>query len=187
MTAVTLAFLLTGLVLGVVAMLHGTERRALPHGAPHERRTEHNPASEPSALFNLSSVAAFAFAFGLTGYLLTRYVEWPWYAQLLVALGAGAAAYALQALLIARWAIPSARADQVDTRFLLQGTLARVVDAAPAGGVGRLLYTLDGAEYQLPVRAMDGEALAVGTEVVIDHLDEGVAVCEPWASVEQRL
>jgi len=186
-TAVTLAFLLTGLVLGVVAMLHGTERRALPHGAPHERRSEHNPAAEPSALFNLSSLAALAFGFGLTGYLLTRYTAWAWYAQLVLALAVGAAAYALQSLLIARWAIPSARADQVDARFLLQGTLARVVEAADPGAVGRLVYTLDGAEYQLPVRAMDDQSLAVGTEVVIDHLDDGVAVCEPWASVEQRL
>lgn len=187
MTAVTLGFLLTGLVLGVIAMLHGTERRVQPVGVPHERRSEHDPATEPSALFNLSTVAAFAFAFGLCGYLLTRYSEWAWYATLPVALATGGAAYALQSLLIARWAIPSARNDHVDQRFLLQGTLARMTAEAPANGTGALVYTLDGDDHQLPARAMDDQPLPLGADVVIDRVDEGVAIVELWTLVEKRL
>ncbi|MBL0938890.1 MAG: hypothetical protein IBJ03_08345 [Gemmatimonadaceae bacterium] len=187
MTAVTLAFLLTGLVLGVIAMLHGTERRVQPVGVPHERRTEHDPAAEPSALFNLSSIAAFAFSFGLCGYLLTRHTEWAWYASLIVAIATGGGAYALQSLLIARWAIPSARNDQVDQRYLLQGTLARVTQNAAANGTGTLIYTLDGSDHVLPVRAMDDTALPVGSDVVIDRVEDGVAIAELWSLVEKRL
>lgn len=187
MTAVSLGFLLTGLVLGVIAMLHGTERRVQPAGVPHERRSEHDPASEPSALFNLSSIAAFAFAFGLCGYLLTRNTDWAWYASLVVSLVVGGAAYTLQSLLIARWAIPSARNDQVDQRYLLQGTLGRITQPAPVNGRGMLVYTLDGSDHVLPVRAMDDTALPLGADVVIDRVEDGVAIAELWSLVEKRL
>ncbi|BAH37075.1 MAG TPA: hypothetical protein DGD08_16960 [Gemmatimonas aurantiaca] len=187
MTVVALGFLLTGLVLGVYAMLYGTERSVQPAVAPHERRSEHNPAAEPSPTLNLASLAAFAVGFGLTGYLLTRANEWAWYWQLLVALGAGGATYALQSLLIARWAIPGARADHVDERYLLQGTLAHITQAVAGGGRGQLRYALDGREYLLPAQSMDDSALALGTDVVIDRVEEGVAYAEPWDAVERRL
>ncbi|WP_337170235.1 hypothetical protein [Gemmatimonas aurantiaca] len=187
MTAVALGFLLTGLVLGVYAMLYGTERSVQPVVAPHERRSEHDPAAEPSPAFNLASIAAFAVGFGLTGYLLTRANDWAWYWHLFIALAAGGATYVLQTLLMARWAIPGARADQVDERYLLQGTLARITEAVPAEGAGQLQYALDGREYHLPARSMDGRAFAVGTDVVIDRVEQGTAYAEPWADVEQRL
>jgi hypothetical protein len=186
-TVLSLACLLTGLVVGVFAMLYGTERR-VPHAlAPHERRSEHNPAAEPSALLNRASLAACAVGFGLTGYLLDRYTGWPWLGSLAVAVAAGGLAGALQSWLIARWAIPSARGDLVDQRYLLQGTLGRVIDDVPAGGTGRLSYALDGREYQLSVRSLDGRALAGGAEVVIDRVEQGVAFAELWAAVEERL
>ncbi|MCA0375872.1 MAG: hypothetical protein LCH84_09405 [Gemmatimonadetes bacterium] len=187
MTALYLAFLVGGLVLGVYAMLYGTERRVASPLAPHERRSEHDPAAEPSALLNRASVAALAFGVGLAGSLAMRYAQWHWGVVLLLALLSGGAAYMLQAALIARWAIPSARRDAVDERFLLQGTLAKVVDAAPAEGLGRLVYALDGREFTLPVRALDGRALTAGLEVVIDRIEAGIAWAEPWALVEQRL
>jgi hypothetical protein len=186
-TAVALAFFVSGLVLGVFAMLYGTERQIAPAVAPHDRRSEHEPAAEPSPLLNLASIAAFAVGFGLAGYLLTRYTAWPWGARLTLALVAGGASYALQVLLMARWAIPGARADSIDPRYLLQGTLARVTQDAPTDGTGVLVYALDGREYTLPVRALDGTALAAGVDVVIDRVEDGVAYAELWALVEQRL
>lgn len=187
MSVVALAFFVTGLVLGVYAMLHGTERSVAPMGAPHERRSEHNPAAEPSAVFNVASIAAFGVAFGLTGYLVDRYADTSWLIALVVALLAGGGGLALQSLLIARWAIPSARADQTDPRYLLQGTLARVTRASSAEAAGELVYQLDGHECTLPVQSLDGAPFPLGTEVVIDRVDDGVAFAEPWAAVEQRL
>jgi len=186
-TAVALSLFVTGLVLGVFAMLYGTERPIASAVAPHERRSEHDPAAEPSPLFNLASIAACAVGFGLAGYLLSRYTAWHWGGRLALALVAGGAAFTLQALLISRWAIPGARADSIDQRFLLQGTLARVTGDAPAEGMGTLVYALDGQEYALPVRAIDGSALTAGVDVVIDRVENGVAYAELWTVVEQRL
>jgi hypothetical protein len=174
-------------VLGVFAMLYGTERSVQHAVAPHERRSEHNPAAEPSPVLNRASFAAFAVGFGLTGYLLDRYTAWSWLPLLLLAITVGGATFALQSLLIARWAIPGARHDHVDERFLLQGTLGRVVQAAPAGAAGVLTYALDGREYTLPVRDLHGGALAEGVDVVMDRIEDGCAYAEPWAAVEQRL
>jgi len=184
---VSLILFLLGLVLGVSAMLHGTERPVTPTVAPHERRSEHDPASEPSPVANRASLAALAFAFGLSGYLLDSYLTWPWWGEVLAAVAIGGAAFALQSLLIARWAIPSARADEPDPRYLLQGTLARVTRTADGEKAGELVYDLDGHQCTLPVRSLDGSALPLGTDVVIDRVDAGVAFAEPWAAVEQRL
>ena len=188
---VSLVFFLIGLILGVSAMLHGTEKTVAPSHAPsvapHERRSEHDPAAEPSPVANRSTLAAFAFAGGLTGYLVDRGSTWPGWGVMRVALAVGGAAFALQSLLIARWAIPSARADEPDARYLLQGTLARVVRASPEGEAGELVYELDGHQCILPVRSLDGSALPEGADVVIDRVEDGVAFAESWATVEQRL
>lgn len=188
---VSLILFVVGLVLGVSAMLHGTEKPVAASGqpsvAPHERRSEHDPAAEPSPFANRSTVAAFAFAAGLTGYLLDRRAGWPSWGVAVGALIVGGAAFALQTLLIARWAIPSARADEVDARYLLQGTLARVTRDAHGTDTGELVYELDGHQCTLPVRSLDGSALETGADVVIDRVEDGVAFAEPWATVEQRL
>ena len=170
-------------------MLLGTEH--LPRGvqlpAPHERTSEHVADAEPSALFNWASAAAFAFAFGLAGYLFTRYSGWSVPVRLIAAAVAGGAAITVQSLLISRWAIPSARADHVDERYLLQGTIGRISREVPGDGEGELQYTLDNVTYTLPAREVTGALLALDVEVVIDRVEGGVAFVEPWAQVEQRL
>lgn len=189
MTIVGLGFLIVGLVLGVFAMLYGTERAVTARSVsvPHERRSEHDPATEPSPFLNLATVGAFSVAFGLTAYLLARYTGWPLAAQLVVSLVVGIVAMVLQSLLIGRWAIPAARAEHMDERYLLQGTLARVVETIPAAGEGRVSYALDGHQCELSARDIDSSGMVEGTDVVIDRVEDGVAYVELWARVEQRL
>ncbi len=189
MAAVSLIVLTAGLLLGVFAMLYGTERRTTSLGAvlPHERTSEHDVAAEPSPVFNMATVGAFSVGFGLTGYLLTRNTAWPVWVQLAVAIVVGGLAMVGQTLLIARWAIPAARADHIDERFLLQGTLGRVLRDIPVGGEGTVRYALDGREVDLPAREMTHGAIALGSDVVIDRVEDGVAYVELWALVEQRL
>lgn len=187
MTSVGLLVFLAGLVLGVFAMLYGTQRRVQPALAPHERTSEHDPAAEPSALFNLASIAAFTVGGGLTAYLVSRHADLPLALEIVIALVAGALSLLLQSLLIARWAIPSARAEQVDHRYLLQGTIGHVTRGMVAKGEGVMTYALDGRSYELPVRSIDGAALDTGAEVVIDRVEDGTAYVESWAVVEQRL
>ena len=187
MLPVSLLFLLSGLVLGVFAMLYGTERHVHPVIAPHKRQNQHDPASEPSPLFNLASIAAFTFGFGLTAYLITQHTSLPITAQIVIAGVAGGLAMTLQSVLIARWAIPGARAEQVDERYLLQGTIGRTTSALPADGGGDMVYVLDGKSYTLPARSMDATSVSDNTEVVIDRVEDGVAYVELWTHVESRL
>lgn len=182
-----LALLTLGLLLGVFAMLNGTQRRVRDTVAPHERRSEHDPAAEPSALLNIASIAAFSVGAGLTVYLVARASALPWWAVTLVGIAAGGLALALQSLLIARWAIPSARSEHVDHRYLLQGTIGEVLRTVLPGAEGRMRYTLDGQSYDIPARSVTDAMLPAGSEVVIDRVEDGVAYVESWAVVEQRL
>ena len=189
MMVIALGVLILGLVLGVFAMLYGTERRVRAPAAttPHERSHAHDVAAEPSPLFNLASLAAFAVGFGLSGYVVSRNSTWPISMQVVVAGLAGGIALAVQSLLIARWAIPAARAERVDERYVLQGMLGTIIREVPARGSGVLRYGLDGREFELPARSLDDTALTSGSEVVIDRVEEGVAFVEPWTLVESRL
>lgn len=189
MIALALCALILGLVTGVFAMLYGTERRVRPQPTtlPRPQSGVHDTTAEPSPLLNAASVAAFGVAFGLTGYLVARHTTWSTMLQLVVAGFAGGLALAVQSLLIARWAIPSARADQVDERYLLQGTLATITREVPAGGTGVLHYMLDGQAFTLPARDTDGAAIMEGSDVVIDRIELGIAFVESWSRVESRL
>ena len=187
MIPVSLAVFLTGLVLGVFAMLNGTARRIRPVVAPHEQNGAHDPASEPSPVFNIATLAAFTVGFGFTAYLLARHSDWPLAAQLVTAAIAGTLALTVPSVLITRWAIPSARAEHVDERYLLQGTVARVTRAVAARGVGEVRYAIDAREYVLAVRSLDDSAIDVNTDVVIERVEQGVAYVELWSNVEQRL
>ena len=175
--------------MGVFAMLYGTERGVSSASGikPHERTSEHDQSAEPSPLLNLASIGAFSVGFGITGYLVATETAWPLWTQIGVAVLAGGVALALQAMLFARWAIPAARAEHVDERYLLQGTLARIVGDVPAHGQGTLVYALDNREFELGARDIDDAAIASGTDVVIDRVEGGVAYVELWSRVEERL
>jgi len=183
MSALFLGALLLGLLLGVFSMLHGVEREgpASPGPAPDQAR------SEPSASLKLPLIAAFASVFGLAGYLVTRYTTLPAPAQLGLAATLGALGALGAATLVLKWAIPSAREDVVDERYLLQGHPARVVEAIGAEAPGTIEYEVEGKRVVHVARGFDGAAIAAGTEVVIERVEEGVAYVEMWALVEARL
>ena len=46
---------------------------------------------------------------------------------------------------------------------------------------------MDGVRYSLSALGLEGEALAAGTEVVIERVENGHAYVEPWLQVEKRL
>ena len=177
LSVVFLASLSAGLLLGVYAMLHGVERPG-PSA----------PNAPPRANVSLPTVAAFAFGFGLVGYLLLRYASANVAGALIGGMAAGGLAVAATVLLIARWAVPSAAADHVDERYLLQGTPARVTRALQGDVDGEVAYeAADGAQYAIPARSFDGSPLEVGDEVIIDRIEGGVAFVEAWAVVEKRI
>lgn len=176
MIVVSLAVLSIGLILGVYAMLYGTERLSA-----------HGLSVGPSPLFNRATFAACCVGFGLSAYLLASKTSLSTISQLAIALAIAAAAFGVLTLLIAKWAIPGARSDHIDERYALQGTLAQITTDIPEFGVGMLRYSLDDGTFELPARDINGGVLTAGTDVVIDRIENGVAFAESWAHVEERL
>ena len=180
MQTLFLGSLLLGLLLGVFAMLHGVER-------PDAAGPGAVPAPEPEASLKLPLVAAFATLFGLSGYLLTRYAPLPPLADVAIAAALGALGSTGAAALVVKWAIPSAKEDVVDERYLLQGSPARVIRPIGADAPGTIEYDADNRRVVSDARSFDGLPIEAGTEVVIERVEDGIAYVERWALVEARL
>jgi membrane protein implicated in regulation of membrane protease activity len=189
MSAVFLAAFIAGLLLGVYAMIRGVERPA--------RGTSEIPLDafgraldEARTSLRAPVAASFATVFGATGYLIGRYTSMGVPGRLIIAGIAGGIAVGAAILLIARWIVPAAKEDVVDERFLLQGHLARV--SAPIRGgapadVGEVTYEIGGTRYAAKARSIDDTPVDLGTEVVIERVEDGVIIVEPWVQVEQRI
>jgi hypothetical protein len=171
-----------GLMLGVRAMLHGVERPAKV-----SRSGNAGAASAPRFALDLPTAAGFAAAFGVTGYLLTRYAGLSVVVDVVIAAAAGAAGAVGALALVAAWAIPAAQAEVVDERYLLQGAFARVVAVSDSGAAGMVTYESEGVSRTTRASAIDGTHLEVGGDVVIERIEDGVAYVEAWAKVEARL
>lgn len=189
MTAVYAGSFVAGLLLAVYVMLYGVERpAAVTPRAPHEATGGHDPRTEPRPLGNGQNVAAFLVLFGAAGYLLHRArPDAPAFMAPLGAVVAGVVGFAVSALLLRAWAVPGARREVVDERYLMQGHPATVTQAIPADGAGEIAYEADGRRWTVPARAWDAQPIALGAEVAIDRVEDGVAYVEAWAEVEARL
>jgi apolipoprotein N-acyltransferase len=185
MSIVFLTSFVIGLLLAVRAMLHGIERPAKTTRSPRPG-TDTAPAP-PRFVINLPTTAGFATGFGATGYLLARYTTLSRVPGVLIALVAGAAGAAAALTLVAAWAIPAAKAEVVDERYLLQGAPARVLSIAGGGSSGTIEYQNDGATLTARAAGLDGVLLVAGSEVVIERIEDGIAYVEPWDRVEARL
>jgi len=184
MYALYLASFLLGLLFGVRAMLVGVERSApATSGTPSPAA----PPAEPRASLPLPLLAGFATVFGVTGYLLARYSPLGAVAQVVVAALLGALFAVGMATLVLKWAIPSAREEVVDERYLLQGSPARVVRSIGVDAAGAIEYDAGGTRVVSEARSFDNAPIELGTEVVIERVEAGVAYVERWALVEQRL
>lgn len=189
MTAVFAGAFVGGLLLAVYVMLYGVERAVPAVPRPlHEVTGGHDPRTEPRTLGNGQNLAAFLTCFGAAGYLLQRALPTrPSALILALAAGAGLAGFGVSIILLRAWAVPGARREVVDERYLMQGHPATVTAAIPSGGTGAIVYEADGQRWTIPARAWDDGALAHGAEVAIDRVEGGVAYVEDWAQVEARL
>jgi hypothetical protein len=164
-----------GLVLGVFAMLHGVE---------HTRR---NRSGAPSPFFNLPALAAFAVGFGAAGYPLASRTTWQPWALVLVAAAAGTIATGGMILLLARWALRGEPGHSAGEEDEIQGQLAIVSAEIAAAKPGEISYEHLGRHVTITARGLTDKMLSVGAEVVIDRIENGVALVEEWSVVEQRL
>ena len=153
------------------------------HGVEHTRPSR---AGAPSPFFNLPSYAAFGFGFGVVGYPLATRTSLPVWAILLIALIAGAVTVSGMVILLARWALrDAAGATAHDDE--IQGQLAVVTRDIQSNSSGEITYESFGRKVRIPAVAIGDKRLPVGSEVVIDRIENGVALVEEWAVVEQRI
>jgi hypothetical protein len=187
MSIVFLASFVIGLLLAVRAMLHGIERPAKVVRSAPAATTSAPVAAPPRFVINLPTTAGFATGFGATGYLLVRYTTLARVPEVLIALVAGAASAAAALTLVAAWAIPAAKAEVVDERYLLQGAPAKVLAIAGDGSTGTIEYQSEGATLTARATGLDGVPLIAGGDVVIERIEDGIAYVESWDRVEARL
>ena len=175
MPYVFLVALIAGLLLGVRLMFFGAERRRpATHAELPLRRWE--PA-----------MIGFLVMFGIAGYLLTRHGT--------MGPGSGTATALLLGVawagVVTRVAIATARVqpehDPEDPRYILQGHVAVVTSAIPAGGEGSIAIEEGSRSRSLRARTIDDSGVPAGQEVCIERVDDDVAYVEPWAAVEARL
>ena len=180
MTILKIFFLVAfigGLVLAVFAMLHGVE---------HTRRRR-NRSRAPSPFFNLPAVAAFAVGFGAVGYpLASRTILPPW-GIILISIGGGALAITGMITLLARWALRGRSTPWSSEDHEIQGQLAVVTRDITPVREGEISYEHLGRRELVPARSLGVKAIPVGSDVVIDRIEDGTAFVEEWAVVEQRL
>ncbi|HEX3158859.1 MAG TPA: hypothetical protein VHQ45_10110 [Gemmatimonadaceae bacterium] len=176
MSFVFLGSLLVGLLLTVYTMLTGVERPRAGAGIVPAR-----------SVIGALVVATFLAAFGMVGYLLLRSAALGVAGAVAIAALVGAVAAAGALALVTKWAVPAALDDEVDERYLLQGTPARVTRAIGADAPGEVRFAAEGGEFVRTARSFDGQPIEADVEVVIDRLEDGVAYVESWAVVEQRL
>ena len=183
-----------GLILGVFQMLFGVERRSrrgrtaqespqpgsIPYSLAHAHR-------EISTRISLPSLGGFLTFFGLVGYLLSRFTVLGPIAQIVLASIAGGLGITAVLALIRAWAVPSARREVVDERFVLMGHLATVTSPIGEEVPGEIAYEVDGVRYTARALTLNGETAPDGSEVVIERVEDGYAYVEAWAHVEKRL
>jgi hypothetical protein len=172
-----LAVFLAGLALAVHVMLNGAGR--------WKRRR----SAKPSAALNPPTVAALATGFGASGYLLTsRSALSPW-SIFLIAAVIGVAALSGMIVLMAKWALRSPAPSDADEDDI-NGQVATVSRAISAEEPGEITWYAWEKMHVMPARITDQSdetEIPVGTEVVIDIVEDGFALVELWSVVEQRL
>ncbi|HEY2374798.1 MAG TPA: NfeD family protein [Gemmatimonadaceae bacterium] len=175
MTAVYLGAFILGLLIGVAIMLFGIERRP----------TSTTASSDSASRTSLPLLAAFAVAFGASGYSLLRVLSGrgAFFAALII----GVAAVLLTRWLVAKSASMSVEHDIDDERYVLQGHVARVVASIDAGSEGRISFDVGSEKRTLRARSLDDTSVVEGTEVIIERIEGDLAYVEPWLQVEQRL
>jgi hypothetical protein len=176
LTALSILFLIAfiaSLVLAVIAMLHGVE-----YTRPRRTRT-------PSPFFNLPSYGAFGFGFGVVGYLLATRTSLANWAILMIAAVAGLLVVGGMVTLLATWALRDTTTTGDDHE--IQGQLAIVTRDIQSGSSGEITYEAFGRQVSIAALAISGNPVPAGSEVVIDRVENGVAMVEEWAIVEQRL
>jgi hypothetical protein len=129
-------------------------------------------------VFNPSALLAFTTCFGATGYILTRFANWPVLIATPVAIVPGLLADLLIAFIIAKMVASDSVMRAID--YELEGTICRVTISIPANGVGEVVFSKGGTRRSEAARSLTGSAIPYNTEVVIVEYEHGIAQVQPY-------
>jgi hypothetical protein len=166
-----------GLLVTVYAMLNGSVRQGHAPGV----------VKAPPAAFNTPVIGAAITAFGAVGYLFAKYSHLETIGVLVAAIVAAGLGWMGMTTLMAKWALRGPLNDPHEELEELQGTVATVTQAIGADSLGEIAYHFRGADLKVPARNIAHEPIDVGTDVVIEKIENGVADVELWSVVEQRI
>jgi membrane protein implicated in regulation of membrane protease activity len=176
MTFFYLAIFIAGMLAAVWVMMYGVERPRDSH-----------PSGERSFRISPPIVIGFSIAFGAAGTILSRRAFGTTAQQLALAVGLGVVVSVVAARLVSKWWTVTPEHDIDDERYVLQGHLARVTKPIREGVEGEVTFDIGADHRVLRARSFDDGALAAGTEVVIERIEDDVAYVEAWMEVEKRL
>ena len=150
-------------------------------GAAGGEGGEGGDATQGVSPLNFQTATAFLTFFGGIGYLLSETVGAGPALALIGATGGGLTGGAVIFLFLARVLVAGQRFVSPEASRL-DGTVATVSRAIRPGGTGEIIFSRDGARRSEGARSATGEAIPVGTEVVVVRYEGGIAFVEPWAS-----
>ena len=182
-----LVFTVTSFVLGAL----GSGHFHLPHLHVHVGHAgghagAHGSGENPAlSFFNVSTISAFLTWFGGAGFLLSRYSSLTAVAIVGLAGLSGLAGGGVIFVTLGKYVYPRLTEMRPED-YRLPGTMARVSSPIRAGGTGEIVYTLAGSRRSEGARAVTGEALERGAEVVIVRVERGIAWVEPYDSWARR-
>jgi membrane protein implicated in regulation of membrane protease activity len=176
MTILYLVSFIGGLLLAVRVMIFGVERARADH-----------PAGERTFRLSPAVIAVTAVVFGVAGYVLDRpSIGGPVRSVSMAALLAVISGMAT-ARWVRRWWSITPEHEVEDVRYQLQGHLAQVTKPIEIDQPGEVTFELAGERRVLRARHFEQGALAAGTDVVIERIEDEVAYVEAWQEVEKRL
>src|SRR5688500_10574705 len=166
---------------------HAEVQVARGAGAAHPELGDAGAAHDGAAVrggpspFNVNTVTAFLAFFGGAGYLLHSTFGVGVALTLVLSALAGLAGGALVFFFLVKVLLAGQR--YLDpANFRMEGSIARVTRPIRADGIGEILFTKDGTRRSEGARSATGQAITVGTEVVILRYERGLAYVEPWES-----
>jgi len=165
-----------GLLFAVWVMMYGVERPREDH-----------PSGERSFRLSPPIVIAFSVGFGAVGIALTRLNAGTVATRLIIAAVVGLCVSMVATRLVRKWWKVTPEHDVDDERYILQGHIARVTKAIRDGVEGEVSFEMGTDHRVLRARSFDDGALAAGTEVVIERIEDDIAYVEAWMEVEKRL
>jgi len=174
-----------GLALSVISFAGGFGHFHVGHGLGHHGaagHAAHGKANGTSPL-NLFTAMAFLCWFGGAGYLLTRYGLAITPVVFALAVVTGLAGASLVFGFLAKVLLPRERTlTPEDTEMC--GVLATVSSPLRSGGLGEILFSLDGTRRGAPARSEDGRPIARDAQVLVMRYEHGVAYVRPFDDLD---